>query len=83
MGKIYDLYNHNQRKIDNMRRKILGYEKMKVDLTKENRRLNHNNHIAIKYMKHYISVEDEKYNGNVMKEFEIVINLLETGKINE
>ena len=34
-------------------------------------------------MKHYISVEDEKYNGNVMKEFEVVINLLETGRIND
>lgn len=80
MNKIYNLYNNEQRKIDNMRRKIFGYEKMKADLTKENRRLNHNNHIAIKYMKHYISVEDEKYNSNVMKEFEVVIKLLETGK---
>ena len=32
MSKNYDLYPASERKIDNWRRRILGYEKMKRDM---------------------------------------------------
>lgn len=35
MSKIYDLYPASERKIDNWRRRILGYEKMKRDLQRQ------------------------------------------------
>ena len=35
MSKIYDLYPSYERKIDNWRRRILGYEKMKRDLQRQ------------------------------------------------
>lgn len=35
MSKNYDLYPASERKIDNWRRRILGYEKMKRDLQRQ------------------------------------------------
>lgn len=35
MSKIYDLYPSYERKIDNYRRRILGYEKMKRDMQRQ------------------------------------------------
>lgn len=35
MSKNYDLYSKYERKIDNWRRRILGYEKMKRDLQRQ------------------------------------------------
>ena len=35
MSKLYDLYPSYERKIDNWRRRILGYEKMKRDLQRQ------------------------------------------------
>lgn len=35
MSKNYDLYPESERKIDNWRRRILGYEKMKRDLQRQ------------------------------------------------
>ena len=35
MSKIYDLYPAYERKIDNWRKRILGYEKMKRDLQRQ------------------------------------------------
>lgn len=35
MSKNYDLYPDYERKIDNWRRRILGYEKMKRDLQRQ------------------------------------------------
>lgn len=35
MSKNYDLYPKYERKIDNWRRRILGYEKMKRDLQRQ------------------------------------------------
>ena len=35
MSKNYDLYPASERKIDNWRRRILGYEKMKRDLQRK------------------------------------------------
>lgn len=43
MSKIYDLYSPDQRKIDNLKRRIRGYEKMKVDITSQNRKLHKEN----------------------------------------
>ena len=35
MSKNYDLYSKYERKVDNWRRRILGYEKMKRDLQRQ------------------------------------------------
>ncbi len=35
MSKIYDLYPASERKVDNWRRRILGYEKMKRDMQRQ------------------------------------------------
>lgn len=35
MSKNYDLYSKYERKMDNWRRRILGYEKMKRDLQRQ------------------------------------------------
>ena len=35
MSKIYDLYPSYERKIDNWRKRILGYEKMKKDMQRQ------------------------------------------------
>lgn len=43
MGKIYELYPKEQRKIDNQARRIRGYEKMRRDLQSANRKLNREN----------------------------------------
>lgn len=43
MSKIYDLYSPDQRKIDNLKRRIRGYEKMKVDISSQNRKLHKEN----------------------------------------
>ena len=39
MSKIYSLYGKDERTIDNLKRRIRGYEKMKVDITSQNRKL--------------------------------------------
>lgn len=41
--KIYELYGSDQRVIDNLKRKIRGYEKMKKDITSQNRKVNNQN----------------------------------------
>ena len=43
MSKIYALYGPDERRIDNLKRRIRGYEKMRKDLTNQNRRLNKKN----------------------------------------
>lgn len=43
MRKNYDLYSPYQRTIDNLKRRIRGYEKMKKDLTNQYRKSNKEN----------------------------------------
>ena len=43
MTKIYSLYGKDERTIDNLKRKIRGYEKMKIDITSQNRKLHKEN----------------------------------------
>lgn len=43
MGKIYDLYSPDQRKIDSLKRRIKGYQKTEKDLTSQNRKVNNDN----------------------------------------
>lgn len=43
MTKIYDLYSPDQRKIDNLKRKIKGYQKMEKDLQRDIRKTNNKN----------------------------------------
>lgn len=52
-------------------------------LEQQNKELQQRIDKAIKYMKHYIEVEERKYNDNVMKEFEFVIKLLKGGNVDE
>ena len=73
MSKIYDLYPDYERKIDNWRRRILGYEKMKRDMQRQIQILRNKNKKqkevidkAIELLgnyKHY-STPDEKQNGD-------------------
>lgn len=72
MSKNYDLYSKYERKIDNWRRRILGYEKMKRDLQRQIKILKNKNKKqkevidkAIELLgnyKHY-STPDEKQNS--------------------
>lgn len=72
MSKNYDLYSNYERKIDNWRRRILGYEKMKRDLQRQIKILKNENKKqkevidkAIELLgnyKHY-STPDEKQNS--------------------
>lgn len=41
--KNYELYPSYQRKIDNWRKRIIGYEKMKRDLSRQNKKLYNEN----------------------------------------
>ena len=41
--KIYELYGSDQRVIDNLKRKIRGYKKMRKDITSQNRKVNNQN----------------------------------------
>lgn len=43
MSKIYDLYSPDQRKIDSLKRRIKGYQKMEKDLQKDIRKTNNKN----------------------------------------
>lgn len=43
MSKIYDLYSPDQRKIDNLKRRIRGYQKMEKDLNRDIRKTNNKN----------------------------------------
>lgn len=43
MSKIYDLYSPDQRKIDNLKRRIRGYQKMEKDLQRDIRKTNNQN----------------------------------------
>lgn len=44
MSKNYDLYPSYERKIDNWRRRIIGYEKMERDLQRQIQILKNKNH---------------------------------------
>ena len=58
MSKIYNLYSSDQRKIDNLKRRIRGYEKMKVDITSQNRKLHKENKQLKAKIKTYEDPED-------------------------
>ena len=66
MSKNYDLYPASERKIDNWRRRILGYEKMKRDLQRQIQILKNKNkkqqlmiNKAIDLLNAYIGVLDD------------------------
>ena len=61
--KIYELYGSDQRVIDNLKRKIRGYEKMKKDITSQNRKVNNQNR--------KLQQENQKYKKviNKLKQF--------------
>lgn len=59
MTKIYSLYGKDERKIDNLKRKIRGYEKMKIDLLRLNKKLNkENKKLKEKYKKALTMLSD-------------------------
>lgn len=57
--KIYELYGSDQRVIDNLKRKIRGYEKMKKDITSQNRKVNNQNRKLQQENKKYKEVFDK------------------------
>lgn len=66
MSKNYDLYPNYERKIDNWRRRILGYEKMKRDLQRQIKILKNKNRKqketidkAITYIEKFIPIEED------------------------
>ena len=70
MSKIYDLYPSYERKIDNWRKRILGYEKMKKDMQRQiqilknkNKKQKEINQKAIEYIKErfYFNEETGEY----------------------
>ena len=80
MSKIYALYGPDERRIDNFKRRIRGYEKMRKDLTNQNRKLNKKNRKykevidkAIKYIEqHAITVTDGTVTTNKHELLEIL-----------
>lgn len=60
--KIYELYGSDQRVIDNLKRKIRGYEKMKKDITSQNRKVNNQNRKLQQENKKYKEVINELRN---------------------
>ena len=71
MTKNYDLYPKSERKIDNWRKRILGYEKMKRDMQRQIQLLRNENKKqkevidkAINYLEEHIKYEcDNVFNG--------------------
>ena len=70
MSKIYDLYPSYERKIDNWRKRILGYEKMKKDMQRQiqilknkNKKQKEKKQKAIEYIKErfYFNEETGEY----------------------
>lgn len=69
MSKIYALYGPDERRIDNLKRKIRGYEKMRKDLTNQNSKLNKKNRKYKEVInklreligKHYFKQSDDYY----------------------
>lgn len=59
MRKNYDLYSPYQRTIDNLKRRIRGYEKMKKDLTNQYRKTNKENQELKKQNQKYKDVFDK------------------------
>lgn len=58
MSKIYDLYSPDQRKIDNLKRRIRGYQKMEKDLNRDIRKTNNKNRELQKRIDTYENPED-------------------------
>lgn len=58
MSKIYDLYGPDQRKIDNLKRRIRGYQKMEKDLNRDIRKTNNKNRELQKRIDTYENPED-------------------------
>ena len=72
--KIYELYGSDQRVIDNLKRKIRGYEKMKKDITSQNRKVNNQNR--------KLQQENKKYKEVINKALKLnekIINMREQG----
>ena len=69
--KIYELYGSDQRVIDNLKRKIRGYEKMKKDITSQNRKVNNQNR--------KLQQENKKYKEVINK----AIEYLESKRVRE
>ena len=72
--KIYELYGSDQRVIDNLKRKIRGYEKMKKDITSQNRKVNNQNRKLQQENKKYKEVinkiKDKLFNANSYRNYD-------------
>lgn len=70
--KNYELYGSDQRVIDNLKRKIRGYEKMKKDITSQNRKVNNQNR--------KLQQENKKYKEVINKAIKHVSSLSSRGR---
>ena len=74
MSKNYDLYPNFERKIDNWRRRILGYEKMKRDLQRQIQLLKNKN----KKQKEVIDKVNELIKQHIRKDGFLELNEWQT-----
>ena len=74
MSKNYDLYPNSERKIDNWRRRILGYEKMKRDLQRQIQLLKNKN----KKQKEVIDKVNELIKQHIRKDGFLELNEWQT-----
>ena len=84
--KIYELYGSDQRVIDNLKRKIRGYKKMRKDITSQNRKVNNQNRKLQQENKKYKEVIEKalKYiNSNPNVYYDEHLIDVETLKANE
>lgn len=59
MSKNYDLYSKYERKMDNWRRRILGYEKMKRDLQRQIKILKNKNKKQKEVIDNFLDIVDK------------------------
>ena len=72
MGKNYDLYSPYQRTIDNLKRRIRGYEKMKKDLTNQYRKSNKENQELKKQLQELEEQSVNAINKQVTKGIDLI-----------
>ena len=78
MSKSYDLYPASERKIDNWRRRILGYEKMKRDLQRQIQILRNKNKKQKEVMDNVINIINQhfKHHPELLTENQIEYELI-------
>lgn len=90
MSKIYELYSPDQRKIDNLKRRIRGYQKMEKDLQRDIRKTNNKNRElqqriekAVEYINNSGWLEEDCfYNFKELEQVQELLEILNGGENN-